>query len=90
MVWTSFDALKTRGYTNSKNDYSSFCKNTRDLIVFLSVYVNDILMTGTYIEEIQSLKIFLKSQFIIKDLKELHYFLGIEIIRKPDGVLVTQ
>ena len=55
------DALKTKGYTNSKNDYSLFFKKTGDLIVFLAVYVDDILMTGTDTEEIQSLKTFLNS-----------------------------
>ena len=47
-------------------------------------------MTGIDIVETQFLKNFLNSQFRIKDLGDLHYLLGIEIIRKLDGVLLTQ
>lgn len=59
-------------------------------MVFLAIYVDDILITGSNEEEIESLKIFLDIQFKIKDLGSLHYFLGIEAIRQSNGILLTQ
>ena len=46
----------------------------------LVVYVDDIIITGSDSKGISSLKSFLQSQFHIKDLGMLRYFLGIEIM----------
>ena len=58
--------------------------------MILAAYVDDILITGTNREEIKSLKLFNDAQFKIKDLGDLLYFLGIEVIRKERGILLTQ
>lgn len=42
-----------------KNDYSLLLKKAEDLVVFLAIYVDDILLTGTNMNEMQSLKEFL-------------------------------
>ncbi|XP_019242469.1 PREDICTED: uncharacterized protein LOC109222580 [Nicotiana attenuata] len=44
----------------------------------------------THQEEIDSLKSFLHETFKIKDLGRLHYFLGMEVLYKGDGVLISQ
>ena len=54
------------------------------------VYVDDIILTGTDIKEIDSLKVFLHEKFRIKDLGKLHYLLGLEILYRQDGVLISQ
>lgn len=36
------------------------------------------------------MKRFLDSQFRIKDLGHLHYFLGLQVIREPNSVIITQ
>jgi len=40
--------------------------------------------------EITSLKTFLDDKFKIKELRELNYFLGIEIIKIPHGLSLPQ
>ncbi|XP_015159271.1 uncharacterized mitochondrial protein AtMg00810-like [Solanum tuberosum] len=84
------EALNTRGYTHSLHDYSLFYRKRGTSIVFLGVYVDDILLTGTDIDEITELKKFLHHQFKIKDLGRLHYFLELEILYKDDGILISQ
>lgn len=44
----------------------------------------------TFSSEIQSVKSFLGAKFKIKDLGALHYFLGLEIARSPEGLLLNQ
>lgn len=59
-------------------------------MVFVAVYVDDVLITSTDLEEINALKAFLHETFKIKDLRRLHYFLGLEVLYKDDGVLISQ
>lgn len=58
--------------------------------MFVVVYVDDVLLTGTDSTEIESFKSFLHDKFKIKDLGKLHYFLGLEILYKNDGILISQ
>lgn len=84
------ETLHTMGYKNSKNDYSLFLKKMGSSVVFVAVYVDDVIITGNHEEEIQALKKFLDDTFKIKDLGYLNYFLGIEVLHEPIGVILTQ
>ena len=54
------------------------------------MYVDDILISGNNDLEIQFLKKHLHDTFTIKDLGELHYFLGIEVSKINDSFILTQ
>ena len=84
------EALYSKGYTHSLNDYSLFHKKSETSSIFVVVYVDDVILTGTNVSEIEELKTFLHDQFKIKDLGKLHYFLGMEVLYKDDGLIISQ
>lgn len=54
------------------------------------VYVDDIILASSSQEAVDALLRDLKEEFAIKDLGELHYFLGIQVQRKNGELLLTQ
>ena len=58
--------------------------------IYLIVYVDDIVITGTDQDGIQKLKQHLFSHFQTKDLGKLNYFLGIEVAQSNFGVVIFQ
>nr|KAJ0195950.1 hypothetical protein LSAT_V11C700347840 [Lactuca sativa] len=83
-------SLSSFGFEQSINDYSLFVKKVKHVIVILLVYVDDIIITGNCRDELENVKKKLKSQFLIKDLGELKYFLGIEVIKTGQGICLNQ
>ena len=71
------ETLFEAGFEQSKNDHSLFVKTKGSTVVYLIVYVDDLVITGNSESEIECFKTFLKNKFKIKDLGELKYFLGI-------------
>lgn len=82
--------LILQGYTQSKNDYSLFTKITGGKTTIVAIYVDDIIVTCDNLVEINDLKFHLHQAFNIKDLVELHYFLGIEVGYVNEGIVLTQ
>ncbi|GJZ13349.1 ribonuclease H-like domain-containing protein [Tanacetum coccineum] len=80
MQWNAklIHTLVENGFIQSKSDYSLFTKSEKGNFVALLVYVDDIIITGNKVDEIEKFKSFLKTKFQIKDLGKLKYFLGIE------------
>ncbi|KAK3004055.1 hypothetical protein RJ639_019512, partial [Escallonia herrerae] len=54
------------------------------------IYVNDVIVTETDSAKIYWLKHYLDTKFHIKDLDKLKYFLGIEVARSSDDVVLSQ
>ncbi|WMV36067.1 hypothetical protein MTR67_029452 [Solanum verrucosum] len=83
-------ALISKGFSSSLNDYSLCTKCSGNSTVIIVVYVDDILLVGNDVPELNSLKSFLDSQFRIKDLGDVHYFLGFEVSTVSQGVVLHQ
>ncbi|GKD97580.1 ribonuclease H-like domain-containing protein, partial [Tanacetum coccineum] len=83
-------ALIECDFVQSKSDYSLFTKKFSDVFIALLVYVDDIIITGNNLHEINKFKQFLKTKFMIKDLGKLKYFLGIEVLETPSGICLNQ
>ena len=61
------------------DDATLFIKNVGRSVVYLVVYVDDILMIGNNERYIASIKKDLKKIFEMTDMGHLHYYLGIEV-----------
>ena len=74
--------MKKIGFVSSKYDSCVYIKEREGKsVAFLLLYVDDMLVTGSDINEIQKVKHDLKCRFEMKDLGEAKRILGIDIIR---------
>ncbi|RVW26227.1 Retrovirus-related Pol polyprotein from transposon RE2 [Vitis vinifera] len=79
------------GMLGSEADHSVFYHhNSSSQCIYLVVYVDDIVITGSDQEGIQRLKQHLFNHFQTKDLGKLNYFLGLEIAQSSLGVVISQ
>ncbi|KAL6327224.1 hypothetical protein AAG906_015263 [Vitis piasezkii] len=79
------------GMLRSTADHSVFYHhNSLGQCIYLVVYVDDIVITGSDQDGIQKLKQHLFTHFQTKDLGKLKYFLGIEIAQSSSGVVLSQ
>ncbi|KAJ0852480.1 putative RNA-directed DNA polymerase [Helianthus annuus] len=84
------DVLLKNGFVQSKCDHSLFVMLKPGVTVFLLVYVDDIVVTGNSIVEIEKIKHVLHETFRIKDLGVLKYFLGIEVLYNQTSICLSQ
>ncbi|KAJ0727195.1 putative RNA-directed DNA polymerase [Helianthus annuus] len=83
-------ALQQLGFHGSKTDPSLFILNSRGTIIYVLVYVDDIIITGNNNQAVDHIIQSLSSSFAVKDLGSLHYFLGIEVIRHGLDLILSQ
>lgn len=82
--------LLSTGFTNSVSDTSLFILHKGKSVVYILVYVDDILVTGNDTNVIQQMLNSFANRFSVKDHEELHYFFGIEAKRSQNGLLLSQ
>jgi histone deacetylase 1/2 len=58
--------------------------------MFVLVYVDDIIVVSSVPSATAALLKKLNEEFVLKDLGDLHYFLGIEVSKVCDGIILTQ
>ena len=89
-----FDKLRSfltqQGFDYSRADQSLYFKFTSSYCIYILVYVDDIIITGSNNTELQSFISILHSQFSLKDLGSLSFFLGIEVKNCKGVVLLSQ
>ena len=68
-----------------------FFKQSNDgRMTILIVYVNDIILTGDDTREVERLKKVLATEFKVKDLGQMLYFLGMKVARSRKGISISQ
>ncbi|KAE8693687.1 hypothetical protein F3Y22_tig00110794pilonHSYRG00085 [Hibiscus syriacus] len=74
----------------SRVDPSLFLKRSSQGIIYVLVYVDDIVITGSTLTDVEEVVAMLKDRFSLKDLGELRYFLGIEVKKSGQDVVLSQ
>jgi len=77
-------------FTSSKSDSSLFIYKAKGITIFVLIYVDDIIITGSHPETISQLIKDLHDSFALKDLGRLNFFLGVEATWHPDGLHLSQ
>ena len=83
-------SMRNFGYKQSNSDHTLFLKHKKGKITALIIYVDDMVVTSDDHEEISSLQQYLASEFEMKQLGDLKYFLGIEVARSKHGIFLSQ
>jgi len=78
------------GFCSSDYDFALFLNITPHGCIMLSLYVDNIIITGDDVDGIAKLKMQLRRKLEMNDLGSLHYFLGIEVAYSPRGYLLSQ
>ncbi|KAM2907145.1 hypothetical protein COP2_046815 [Malus domestica] len=82
--------LEVAGFKRSHADSSLFVRNGVQGKLVVLIYVDDLIITGDNMDELEALKRSLHQQFAIKDLGSLKYFLGIEMATSSKSLFLNQ
>jgi hypothetical protein len=77
------------GFKILKANNSLFYLWNKDVTMFILVYVDDIIVTSSKPHVVTALLQNLDSDFALKDLGGMHYFLGIEVNKVNDGIVLS-
>ena len=80
-------ALRTHGFIPSTADTSLFLFQRPSVTMYLLVYVDDIVLVSSSPTAADALVTALGRDFAVKDLGQLHFFLGIEVAHQSRGSL---
>ncbi|KAK0602806.1 hypothetical protein LWI29_037126 [Acer saccharum] len=82
--------LLAAGFINSKCDASLFISHRPGHTLYLLVYVDDIIVTGSSDSQVRDFITTLAHRFSLKDLGQLSFFLGVEAHSSPRGLYLSQ
>ena len=83
--------LKKMGFVQAKGDSCLYMASEGEMFM-VAVYVDDITLAGKSNKRIAEVKQNLAKQFQVKDIGELHYFLGLKVVQDKEsgGVYIGQ
>jgi hypothetical protein len=81
--------LLSLGFVKAKSDTSLFILRRSFEPIYLLLYVYDIVLTASSTELLQWTISALQREFSMKDLGQLHHFLGISIQRRPTSLFLS-
>ena len=80
----------SNGFKVNESDKCIYYKSENDICTIICLYVDDLLIFGSNIHAINSVKSLLSANFDMKDLGEASVILGIKITRSEKGISLDQ
>jgi len=81
--------LLTLGFAEARSDTSFIYRQGSD-VAYLLLYVDDIVLTASSSALLQQTISALQQEFAMKDLGQLHHFLGLTVEQRPDNIFLQQ
>jgi len=82
--------MRKHEFSQNNSDHTLFLKRNGGKTTALIIYVDDMIVLKNDEEGISELQRYLASEFEMKDLDGLKYFLGIEVYRSKLGIFLSQ
>ena len=74
-------SIKSFGFIQCPDELCVYKRRSENVVVFLMLYVDDILLIGNDVGTLSSVKVWLSKQFNMKEFGEASHILGIKIMR---------
>ncbi|GJV54631.1 putative RNA-directed DNA polymerase [Tanacetum coccineum] len=83
--------FKRQGFNKCPYEPTLFVRSDKEgELLIVSIYVDDLIVTGTTLSLIEEFKTSMKSEFEMSDMGEMHYFLGVEVVQNEMGISICQ
>jgi hypothetical protein len=82
-------SLHSLGFVRSQTEHAVYRRGGSKELLLVGVYVDDLVITGTSIEEVTRFKAEMTSLFLMSDLGELSFYLGITV-QQGSGTITLQ
>nr|GEZ18377.1 ribonuclease H-like domain, reverse transcriptase, RNA-dependent DNA polymerase [Tanacetum cinerariifolium] len=83
------NTLKSLNFKKCAREQAIYTKASKDSLLLVGVYVDDLIITGTPKKEIDKFKAQMEEKFKMSDLRLLAYYLGIESTQKQATVALS-
>ena len=77
--------LKKLKFAQTASDPCIYYRKTGGDIMYVGVYVDDIILAGKTVRQVEEIKRDLSQEFDIKDLGKLGYFLGMKVVQNEES-----
>ncbi|GJW54521.1 ribonuclease H-like domain, reverse transcriptase, RNA-dependent DNA polymerase [Tanacetum coccineum] len=84
------NTLKSLDFKKCALEQAIYTKTSKDSILLIGVYVDDLIITGTPKKEIDKFKAQMEEKFKMSDLGLLAYYLGIEVTQTEGDISIKQ
>nr|GEU30780.1 putative ribonuclease H-like domain-containing protein [Tanacetum cinerariifolium] len=82
--------LLENGFQKEKIDHTLFIKKQKGDILLVQVYVDDIIFRSTNKDLCKAFEKLMKDKFQMSSMKELTFFLGLQVKQKQDRIFISQ
>ena len=82
--------LLATSFSRCHSDNTVYTKTVDGHLIFLVLYVDDLILTSSDPKLISHVKYSLKKKLDMIDLGYLHYFLGLQVLQSKEGISLSQ
>nr|GFB81418.1 uncharacterized mitochondrial protein AtMg00810-like [Tanacetum cinerariifolium] len=82
--------LLENSFQRGKIDQTFFIKKKNGDILLVQIYVDDIIFGSTNKDLCKAFEKLMKDKFQMSSICELTFFLGLQVMQKPDGIFISQ